>query len=94
MTLKWVKTPFGPKIAKALINGKKINIFKDYTVALTEGIVRGAVEISPKTKVILKNPLKTQFKIWETLEEKIERDIKNINKMTEANHAFFFPDVD
>lgn len=94
MTLEWVKTPFGPKIAKALINGKRINIFKDYTVALTEGIVRGAVEISPKTKVILKNPLKTQFKIWETLEEKIERDIKNINKMTEANHAFFFPDVD
>ena len=94
MTLKWVKTPFGPKIAKALINGKKINIFKDYTVALTEGIVRGAVEISPKTKVILKNPKKTEFKIWQTLEEKVERDIKHINKMTEENHAFFFPDLE
>lgn len=94
ITLEWVQTPFGPKVAKALVNGKRISAFKDYKVALTEGIVRGAVEISAKTKIILKNPVKTPFKIWETLEEKVERDIKNINKMSEANHSFFYPDMD
>lgn len=94
VTLEWVKTPFGPKIAKALINGKRINPFKNYKVALTEGIVRGAIEISPKTKAILKNPFKTPYKIWETLEEKVETDIKHINKMTEEEHSFYYPETE
>lgn len=84
----------GQKIGKALINGKRINPFKDYTVALTEGIVRGAIEISPKTKIILKNPVKTSFKIWQTLEEKIEKDISKINSMSERNHSFYYPEID
>jgi 5'-nucleotidase/UDP-sugar diphosphatase len=92
MTIDWIPTPFGSKIAQARINGKKINPFKEYKVAFTEGIVRGAVEISPKTKLILRNPQRTDFKIWQTLEEKLRRDPKALRKITEDNHAFYFPE--
>ena len=92
MTIDWIKTPFGSKIAQARINGKRINPFKEYTVAFTEGIVRGAVEISPKTKMILRDPKRTPFKIWQTLEEKLRRDPKTFRKMSEDNHAFYWPE--
>ena len=94
ITLEWTQTPFGAKIVKSSINGKRINPLKTYRVAFTEGIVRGALEISPKTKLILQNPKKTQFKIWQTLEEKIEKDVHNINRMSENNHSFFYPNID
>ena len=92
ITLEWVKTPFGAKIASARINGKRINPFKFYTVAFTEGIIRGAIEISPKTKAILKSPTRTPFKIWQTLEEKIEKDTKSIVNVSENNRSFYFPE--
>ncbi len=92
ISLEWVKTPFGVKVASARINGKRINPFKFYTVAFTEGIIRGAIEISPKTKAILKSPTKTPFKIWQTLEEKIEKDTKSIIKVSENNRSFYFPE--
>lgn len=92
ITIEWVKTPFGVKIAKARVNGKKINPFKTYKVAFTEGIIRGAIEISPKTKAILRQHKKTPFKIWQTLEEKIEKDNNSFARVTEANHAFYFPE--
>lgn len=94
ITLKWIDTPFGAKIASARIKGKRINPFKQYTVAFTEGIVRGAVEISPKTKAILKDPKETPFKIWKTLEEKIKNKKMSFNSITEQDHSFFYPDVD
>lgn len=92
MTIEWVRTPFGSKVAQARINGKRINPFKVYTVAFTEGIVRGAIEISPKTKIILRDPQKTNFKIWKTLEEKLRNDPKAFSKISENNHAFYFPE--
>ncbi len=92
ITIEWIKTPFGVKIASARVNGKKINPFKFYTVAFTEGIIRGAIEISPKTKAILKSPTKTPFKIWQTLEEKIQKDTKSIVKVSEENRSFYYPE--
>lgn len=92
--MKFIKTPFGTRIAQAYINGKKISPFKDYTVAFTEGIIRGAVEISSKTKILIRHPEKTEFKIWQTLQDKVIRDnngfaMKSIN---EENRTFFYPE--
>lgn len=94
ITLEWTQTPFGPKIVTSRINGKRINPLKEYKVAFTEGIVRGALEISPKTKVILQNPKKTEFKIWQTLEEKIGKDSKALVRMSETNRSFFYPNIE
>lgn len=94
ITLEWAQTPFGAKIVSSRINGKRINPLKTYKVAFTEGIVRGALEISPKTKLILQNPKKTEYKIWQTLEEKVEKDVRNINRMSESNHSFFYPNIE
>lgn len=92
--MKYYKTPFGLKIGKALINGKAINPFKDYTVAFTEGIIRGAVEISPKTKMLLKHPQKTDFKIWQTLQEKVINQNNSLvtRDISENNRSFFYPE--
>ncbi len=92
MTIEWVKTPFGSKIAHARINGKRIDPRKEYEVAFTEGIVRGAIEISPKTKIILRDPQKTGFKIWKTLEEKIRNDLNAFKKISEKNRSFYYPE--
>lgn len=92
MTIEWIRTPFGSKVAQARINGKRINPFKEYKVAFTEGIVRGAIEISPKTKLILRDPQKTEFKIWKTLEDKLRDDPRAFRKISEINHAFYFPE--
>ena len=92
--MKIHKTPFGLKIGKAYINGKKINPFKDYTVAFTEGIIRGAVEISPKTQLLLKNPVKTEYRIWQTLQEKVINDGNQLRSanISEKNRTFFYPE--
>jgi 5'-nucleotidase/UDP-sugar diphosphatase len=92
--MEYIKTPFGFKIGKAYINGKRINPFQDYTVAFTEGIIRGAVEISAKTKILIRHPVKTEFKIWQTLQEKVIRDNNSLNTktMNENNKTFFYPD--
>ena len=92
--IKYLKTPFGIKIGKAMINGKNINPFKDYTVAFTEGIVKGAVEISPKTTLLLKDPKKTDFKIWQTLQEKIINDGHRIKPVSEVNRSFYYPEME
>lgn len=92
MTIDWIRTPFGSKVASARINGKKINPFKEYKVAFTEGIVRGAIEISPKTKIILRDPKRTEHKIWQTLEEKLRNDTRAFRKISEENHSFYFPE--
>ncbi|MBY0413112.1 MAG: hypothetical protein K2Q18_03055, partial [Bdellovibrionales bacterium] len=73
---------------------KRIEAFKDYTVAFTEGIIKGAVEISAKTKLLLKNPKQTEFKIWQTLQEKVIKDGNRLQtrELTEINKTFYFPE--
>jgi hypothetical protein len=90
--MEYTKTPFGHRIKNVRINGKKINLFKHYTVAFTEGVIRGALEISPKTKILLKDPAGTRYKIWKTLEEKILKDAKLLKTMKEDGHTFFYPE--
>ncbi|MBP9680686.1 MAG: bifunctional metallophosphatase/5'-nucleotidase [Bacteriovorax sp.] len=89
------KTKHGLKFKRLLVNGKMINPFKVYTVAFTEGIVRGAKGISLYTNTILRHPIDTQFKIWATLEEAIgakrEKTIE-ISRMTEDNHESILPE--
>jgi 2',3'-cyclic-nucleotide 2'-phosphodiesterase (5'-nucleotidase family) len=93
ITAEYERTEHGIKIKKLLINGKKIKISQYYTVAFTEGIVRGAQGVSSYTKAILKNPQSTTSKIWATLEEKIAQRLHNVKLSTvnSANHFFVMP---
>lgn len=91
--MKYIKTPFGLKIGRAKINGRPINLLKDYTVAFTEGVIKGAVEISSKTKFLLRTPKKTPFKIWQTLEEKVsQKKVHLTSKISEDNKTFYLPE--
>jgi 5'-nucleotidase/UDP-sugar diphosphatase len=90
--MKYMKTPFGIKVGHAYINGKPINSYKTYKVAFTEGIIRGAIQISTKTQILLQNPIKTEYKIWQTLQEKIIKEGHNMSRiMTEKNRTFYLP---
>jgi hypothetical protein len=93
LEMGYIKTEHGIKIKHLLVNGKPINPFKLYTVAFTEGIVRGAVGVSPYTTALLRNPKDTKYKIWATLEEKVGQSMKglNINKVSEDNHLLIMP---
>lgn len=91
ISLKYIKTPLGIKIRQILVNGKKLNPFKTYSVALTEGVIKGAAGISHYTSAILRSPKKSPYRIWSTLEEKLlslgqKFKIENISK---ENHTYF-----
>ena len=87
------KTEHGIKIKHITVNGKAINPFKYYTVAFTEGIIRGAEGISPYTTTILRNPKSTKYKIWSTLEERVAQSTRalSISKINEDNHQLIMP---
>ncbi len=89
LKMEYERGPFGFRIRNIKINGKKINPFKNYTVAFTEGIIRGASGIDPRTIAILRNPKNTNFKIWATLEEKIKKD--SISNVDVGDHTTVFP---
>ncbi len=89
--IKYIKSPFGLKIGKATINGQNISPLKNYTVAFTEGIIKGALGISTKTSVLLKNPTKSPFKIWQTLEEKVADSDNMRSAFTNNNKTYFDP---
>lgn len=91
LKMEYERGPFGFKIRKVTINGKKINPVKTYTVAFTEGIIRGAQGIDPRTIAILRNPVNTGFKIWATLEEKIKTSKESISKIGEEGHTTMWP---
>lgn len=93
ITLNWIKTPIGLKVARATINGKRINPLKMYSVAFTEGIVVGALEVTPKVKLILKNPQKTPHKIWQTLEEKVSKDRSHLVSPSLGETSIYMPEV-
>ena len=76
-----------------LVNGKAINPFKYYSVAFTEGIIRGAEGVSSRSTAIFHFTKNTNFKIWATLEEKLTRQSKRIilNDVNEENHFLLMP---
>ena len=89
LKMEYERGPFGFKIRHITINGKKLNPFKNYTVAFTEGIIRGANGIDPRTVAILRNPQNTNFKIWATLEDKIKKD--SISAVEVDDHTTIYP---
>lgn len=91
--MDYYKNEGGLKIKHLTINGKGVNPFKYYTVAFTEGVVRGAEGINPKTIEILRNPKNTNYKIWATLEEKLSQNSLNLNlsNIDEENHSEIIP---
>lgn len=91
LKMEYERGPFGFKIRKVTINGQKVNPFKTYTVAFTEGIIRGAEGIDPRTVAILRNPKNTGFKIWATLEDKIRNAQEPISKICEDGHTTMWP---
>ena len=93
ITLEYTRTEHGIKCKHLLINGKPINPYKLYTVAFTEGIVRGAEGVSPYTTKILRSPKNTKFKIWNMLEEKVAQSvgILHLNNITEEGHLLIMP---
>lgn len=92
LKMEYERGPFGFKIKHVTINGKKINPFKTYTVAFTEGIIRGAEGIDPRTVAILRNPKNTGFKIWATLEDKVKNLEKPMSSYCEdEGHTIVWP---
>ncbi len=92
LKMEYERGPFGFKIKKITVNGKNVNPFKTYTVAFTEGIIRGAKGIDPRTIAILRHPKNTNHKIWATLEEKVRSSQDPISKILEDSHTFMWPD--
>lgn len=89
---EYIKTPIGIKIKKILINGKKINPFKLYKVAFTEGIVRGAEGISPYTTLLLRSPKNTHLKIWSVLENNLKMfPLTNRSFLPGIHHQILMP---
>lgn len=92
LKMEYERGPLGFKIRHVTINGQKINPFKTYTVAFTEGIIRGAAGVDPRTIAILRNPKNTGFKIWATLEDKIKNLKEPISNICEDGHMTMWPD--
>lgn len=70
---KWKKNMFGKYTVKDLrIKGKKIKSFKNYEMALPEGIVRGGFRISPLVGLLLKKAHRTPITVIDALERKMK----------------------
>lgn len=93
ITAKYQNTPYGIKFKHLRINGEEINPSKYYTVAMTEGIARGAEEISPFTARIMNHPKNVNIKIWTTLEDKVTKsgDHLKLSDISEENHLLIIP---
>jgi 5'-nucleotidase/UDP-sugar diphosphatase len=81
------------KQTRLLINGEPINPFRYYSVAFTEGVIRGVLGISSHSSSIFRNPKDSKLLIWTTLEEKIKTKSPNLNLnfLTGSNNYFFEP---
>ncbi len=94
LKFEYTRTEHGIKIRQLRVNGKMINPYKYYTVAFTEGIVRGAVGVSPYTTALLRTPKNTKVKIWTTLEEKVGQSLNKLhvkNSRDDENHELIMP---
>lgn len=89
--IEYIRTPIGLKIRKMRVNGERVNPFKVYTLAITEGVVKGAQGVDERTVAILRHPEDTHIKIWKTLEEQLgKRQVfSDLSKYHE--HFVFLP---
>jgi 2',3'-cyclic-nucleotide 2'-phosphodiesterase (5'-nucleotidase family) len=60
----------GARVKHVKINGRSVNWMKNYTMAVTEGIGRGAVEISTLLQLFF-NPRDTGVPVWTALERRL-----------------------
>jgi 5'-nucleotidase/UDP-sugar diphosphatase len=75
LQVKYTKNADGQiQILELRKDNKIINPFKFYKVAFSEGIVRGAYEISQLTRFLIQDGRKEQIPMWIALEEKLRRD--------------------
>lgn len=75
LTFKWKKKSNGKYVVWDIRhNGKIINPFKRYKMAMSEAIVRGAYEISPLTKILMGRGARTDTSMWQALEDKFLRE--------------------
>jgi len=61
------------KIRKIRVDGKKIKPFKRYSMAISEGIIRGAIGLSRITRLIGSKANRTSVKILQAMEKKFSR---------------------
>jgi 2',3'-cyclic-nucleotide 2'-phosphodiesterase (5'-nucleotidase family) len=71
LSFKYRKNHLGLALRQILVHGKKINPYRNYKVALTEGVMVGAAGVSRLSAVILRFPQKSPYRIWTALEEKL-----------------------
>lgn len=64
----------GIRVWEVTHKGKRINPFKYYKVAFSEGIVRGAYNISQVTRFIVHEGEKKNVPMWQALETKFRKD--------------------
>jgi len=91
INVEYEKTPLGFKVRRLTVNGKKLNPMKLYKVAFTEGIVRGAQGVSPYTMTLLRNPQKTEHRIWKSIEDKLHSDVHSIKNINENDKFMYNP---
>ncbi|MBL7714321.1 MAG: bifunctional metallophosphatase/5'-nucleotidase [Bdellovibrionales bacterium] len=61
-------------LAKGLnVAGKKIRTFKTYTVATSEGMIRGAIAALPIMKLILRRAVDTKITMWDAIEKELRK---------------------
>lgn len=61
------------RIENIKINGKGINPFRKYRVALPEGVVIGGLGISTVVNYLLRQISKTEVTLWESVSEKVKK---------------------
>ncbi len=70
LTFEVESTPAGAQVKNLKIQGRRVNWIKTYTLAVTEGIGRGAVEISFLLQLLF-NPRDTGVPVWSALEQRL-----------------------
>jgi len=61
------------KISNLRHNGRRINPFKYYKIALSEAIVRGGEAITPFTKLIMRFNDDYKYPMWLAIEERVRQ---------------------
>lgn len=81
ISFEWKRLPGGLYVVERLrINGKRINPFRSYTVALPESIPRAANDISSFTSWIMRGASSAEELIVNSIEEKIINEDRVISK--------------
>lgn len=67
------KDPNRFKAKNLRVGGKKVRSFKNYTVATSEGMIRGAIAALPIMKIIIRKSHDTGITMWDAIEKELRR---------------------